>query len=198
MDLSPAHLVTVCAGAGLGASLVLSRRHIAGLGLLGLLVATVAGGIWYALDKTALLIPAMGVILLGAVLNVALAYPRARRMGHLMRIRQIFVLSTLATLVGTSACYFHFLTLGVEGLGRRLVLTLLWALLGVGLVIQGGRSKEVAMRYSGYALLAAATLKVLLYDTTHLSGSLRVSVLGLSGALLLAGSLRSKRRPQHS
>jgi hypothetical protein len=196
LSLSPAYLVTAGASVGLAASMAMSRRRISGLGLLLLMGATVVGGAWYALMRNALLLPAMAVILLGAVLNLVLAYPRAQKLGDRMRTGQIFALFTGATLVTTSATYFQFLTLGTDNLARRLVLTLLWSLIGVGLVVRGGKVKELAMRYSGYALLAAALGKVLLYDTTHLAGPLRVAVLGLSGAVFLIGSLVLRRQPQ--
>jgi hypothetical protein len=194
LSLSPAHLVTAGASVGLAASMATSRRRLSGLGLLTLMGATAVGGAWYALWHEKLLLPAMAVILLAAILNAVLAYPRARQLGDRMRSGQIFALFTVATLVATSAGYFQFLTLGTDNLARRLVLTLLWALVGVGLVVTSGKRKEPAMRYSGCALLSVAMGKVLLYDTTHLAGLLQVAVLGLSGAVFLVGALLLRRQ----
>lgn len=193
LSLSPAHLVTAGATAGVAASLVVKNRRVNGVGILALFAATIVGGGWYAAERKALLLPALGITLLGAILNAVLAYPRARALMDRLRTGQIFALLTLSTLVATTASYFHFFTLGVEGLGRRLVLSLCWSLIGVAMVVMGGKLKEGAIRYSGYAFLLAALAKVLTYDTTHLSGSLRIGVLALSGAMLLGGALLNRR-----
>lgn len=195
LSLSPAYLVTAGATAGLAASMAVGRRSISGLGILGLFAATLTGGVWYALHRTPLLLPGLAVAFVAAVLNLLRTYPLARQHGDRMRIGQIFTLLVMSTLTTTSAAYFHFLARNGDSVhvGRRLVLAILWSLLGAGLVVAGGKLKEAAMRYSGYAFIVVAMLKCLLYDTVHLQGSLRVGVLGLSGALLMLGAVLTRR-----
>jgi hypothetical protein len=49
------------------------------------------------------------------------------------------------------------------------------------------------MRDSGFLVVAAAVSKLLIYDTTHLDGLLRVGALAVAGVLLL-GSAAAVRR----
>lgn len=97
----------------------------------------------------------------------------------------------LVTLTG--GLYFHLLTLQVDDLGRRLVLTIVWTLLGLGAVVLGRKLKDTAPRDAGFVVLACAVAKATLYDTTHLFGGLRIGVLVVVGALLLVGSQVLKR-----
>lgn len=89
--------------------------------------------------------------------------------------------------------YFHLLTLRVDELERRPVLTLVWTLLGLGGVLLGRWLKDTAPRDAGFVVLAAAIVKATLYDTTHLFGGLRIVLLAIVGALLLGGSRLVKR-----
>ena len=86
----------------------------------------------------------------------------------------------LVTLTG--GLYFHLLTLQVDELGRRLVLTIAWTLLGLGAVVLGRKLKDSAPRDAGFVVLACAVAKATLYDTTHLFGGLRIIVLVVVGA----------------
>jgi uncharacterized membrane protein len=51
----------------------------------------------------------------------------------------------------------------------------------------------VAARDAGFMMLGVAVLKVLLYDTTHLAGPLRVASLAAVGGILLAAGALSAR-----
>ncbi len=93
----------------------------------------------------------------------------------------------------TGGAYFHLLTLQVEDLARRLVLTLVWTLLGLAALFFSRKLSDTAPRDAGFVVLACAIAKVVLYDTTHLFGGLRVGVLFAVGALLLLGARVLKR-----
>ncbi|MCU0698914.1 MAG: DUF2339 domain-containing protein [Myxococcaceae bacterium] len=88
----------------------------------------------------------------------------------------------------TGGLYFHLMTTQVDDLARRLVLTLAWTVLGLGLVVMGRTTNDTAPRDAGFVVLGAAVLKAALYDTTHLFGGLRIGVLVAVGALLLLGA----------
>lgn len=95
---------------------------------------------------------------------------------------------SLGTLALTGGAYFHLLTLQVDDLGRRLVLTLVWTLLGLGAVAMGRKLNDTAPRDAGFVILAAAIAKATFYDTTHLHGGLRIGLLAATGVVLLVGS----------
>ena len=96
----------------------------------------------------------------------------------------------------TGGAYFHLMTMQVDDIARRLVLTLVWTVLGIGTVVLGRKTNDTAPRDAGFVVLAAAVLKATLYDTTHLFGTLRIGVLVAVGALLLIGSQFLKRAPR--
>lgn len=96
----------------------------------------------------------------------------------------------------TGGAYFHLMTMHVDDIARRLVLTLAWTLLGLGAVLLGRKTRDTAPRDAGFVVIAAAVLKATMYDTTHLFGGLRIGVLVAVGALLLIGSQFLKRTPQ--
>ncbi|MBL8919309.1 MAG: DUF2339 domain-containing protein [Myxococcaceae bacterium] len=88
----------------------------------------------------------------------------------------------------TGGAYFHLLTLHVDDLGRRLVLTIVWTVIGLGALLLARKLEDTAPRDAGFVVLACAVAKATLYDTTHLFGGLRVAVLVAVGALLLVGA----------
>lgn len=95
----------------------------------------------------------------------------------------------------SGGAYFHLMTMHVDDIARRLVLTLVWTLLGLGAVLLGRKTRDTAPRDAGFVVIAAAVLKATMYDTTHLFGGLRIAVLVAVGALLLIGSQFLKRAP---
>jgi hypothetical protein len=110
------------------------------------------------------------------------------------------------TLVGigilaSAAIYYQVFTVGVaeHQVARRLILTLLWLSGGLALFVRGrGRA---ALQQGGRVLSAAAYLKALLYDTTHLDGGLRILALLVTGGLLLGGAWalgRARPQPQEA
>lgn len=191
-QLAPAYLIALVAAAGCAASAAPRPRAVAALGLLALLLCAVGGGAWYLLEREPALLPGLLLALVGGVANAALAYPRARARGDRRRAAQLLCVLCATVLCGSWALYFQLLTLGVDSLARRLVLTLLWMGLGAGLVARGARRRDAALRWAGYVFTCAALGKAVLYDTTHLHGGLRVLCLGAAGLLLLGGAVLSR------
>lgn len=194
LHLQPAFLLSVGAGAGLVMSSVTKRRPVVDAGLLVTLGCGALGGLWFAAERTPALLPGLALALLSSLVFLFFGYPRAR-LQQAARSVALGFSGLLVTLLSASwSLYFHFLTAGVaaDSVARRLVLTVGWALLGVGMVVASSRLREAAMRYTGYMLVLVATLKALLYDTTHLGGGLRVLVLLAAGVVLIGGALLSK------
>lgn len=156
---------------------------------------------WLAL-KTPILLLGVALPVLGAAW-VAMRLPGARPPVPApvarelpLRVPEFLTWQTLGlgTMALVGGAYFHLLTLGVDDIGRRLVLTLAWTLLGLAGVGLGRRLHDTAPRDAGFVVLAAAVLKATLYDTTHLFGGLRIVVLVAVGALLLVGGSVIGRR----
>ncbi|MFL5350924.1 MAG: DUF2339 domain-containing protein [Hyalangium sp.] len=144
-------------------------------------------------------VPVDGPALVAAVLAVW----RSRRPGvEQDRIQSVVTWYGLtAAAIATSwAFYFHFLTMGIaeDDVSRRLVLTLGWLVTGVALVLQGRKRGEGVIRDAGFAFIAISMGKALLYDTTHLSGTLRVAGLAGAGLLMLGGAWLSTRNSPRS
>ncbi|MBE2252205.1 MAG: hypothetical protein IAE78_21905 [Myxococcus sp.] len=112
-----------------------------------------------------------------------------------LRVPEFLTWQTLGLgLMATSGgAYFHLMTMHVDDIARRLVLTLVWTLIGLGLVLLGRRLTDTAPRDAGFVVLAGAVLKATMYDTTHLFGGLRIGVLVAVSALLLLGAQVLKR-----
>lgn len=193
-----------------GIATVLSTRTLDGamrwFAPFGLLVtATVSAMAWLAF-KLPLLLLGVALPVLGAVW-VAVRLWRAREAvvpGPIrelpLRAPEFLTWQTLGTglMALTGGAYFHFMTMQVDDLGRRLVLTFAWTVLGLGFVMLGRRMNDTAPRDAGFVVVGAAVLKAALYDTTHLFGGLRIGVLVVVGALLLLGSqgLKHLSRPE--
>lgn len=196
LHLDPAYLLTLGAGGALVLSTLSKRRALSTTGLALTLACGGIGGAWYAATRTGALLPGIGLGLVASLLFLVLGYPRARAAGDERTVALGFSGLVVTALATTWSLYFRFLTSGVaaESVGRRLVLTLCWVAAGAVLVVLSGRRRELAMRYAGYVFVAAATLKTLFYDTTHLGGGLRVLVLLLTGAVLLGSALLSNKQ----
>lgn len=198
LQVDPAYLLTIAAAGGVLASGIDKERTATRAGLLGLVLCAGLGGAWYAAVRSVALLPGLLVALAGGVLFLLRGYPRARRRGEGSTVALGFAALVTTTLSASWAGYFHFLTAGLapDEVARRLVLTLLWVVIGVALVVYSGKLRELAMRYAGYVFVVAATAKALLYDTTHLGGGLRVLTLLAAGACLLGGALLATRQEQ--
>lgn len=165
------------------------------VGPLALLAVAVGGGLWWLAAKELLLLAGLAGVL--AVAAWCVARERQPPEGGPEQVRRVLLWYGLGTaaLAVTGAFYFHFLTLGLaeEHIGRRLVLTLTWLVLGIGGVLLGRRSGQGAARDAGFAFVGIALLKMLVYDTTHLSGVLRVGGLVVAGLLMLGGAWLTQR-----
>jgi hypothetical protein len=186
LNLPREHLMLVATvTAGLGAVLGRPRRWPA-LAPAALLATTVGSGLWYLAAKPAALLPALVVGLAAAALAVLRGFPGPTPAAARAHALRWYTLGA-ALLASTWALYFHFLTMGVESVGRRLVPTLVWLALGLVLFV-AGRLRASAAAHVGLGLVLIALTKAIAYDTTHLHGGLRVAVLAAAGALLLFGA----------
>lgn len=95
----------------------------------------------------------------------------------------------------TGAFYFRFFTLGfAEGeVGRRIVLTALWLVVGAAMVVRARATGHTVVRDAGFGLVGIALTKALCYDTTHLDGAWRIGGFALLGSVLLASAWLSSR-----
>ena len=168
-------------------------------GPIALLVASVAGGLWYAATKSGLLLTGLGLLVLASAATVALTWRRSEAREDRVQAILLWYGLTASVLAASWAFYFHFFTLGfaADDLARRLVLTLGWLAAGVGMVLWGRARGEGVIRDAGFAFIAVALCKALVYDTTHLGGTLRIACLAGAGVLMLGGAwLTSSRGPR--
>ncbi len=165
---------------------------------IAVLACAVAGGLWYAATKEGLLLVGLAVTLGAATVGVLLS----RREPTRDRVQDVLVWYglTAAAIAASWAFYFHFLTLGFadENIARRLVLTLGWLVAGVALVLTGRQRGTPVVRDAGFAFVAIAVGKALVYDTVNLHGTLRVAGLAAAGALMLGAAWLSSRRASRS
>jgi len=168
------------------------------VGPAALLVTSAGSGLWFLAIKEPRLLPALGVALVASLFVLARTGRRSRREtragGELAHRLSWYAFGT-ALLATTSALYFVFLTTGVaaDSVTRRLVPTVLWLALGLGLLL-GAERRGRGAEHVGLALIGVAVVKAAVYDSTHLAGGLRVALLAAVGGLLVfAGSL--VRRP---
>jgi hypothetical protein len=201
-DLQVPHELLLAAAAVLGAAVSLAevprQRPLAGP--IALLILGIGGGLWYAAAKSGLLLVGLGLTVLSSAVTVARTWRRSEAREDRLQGVLLWYGLTAAVLAASWAFYFHFFTLGfaADDLGRRLVLTLGWLALGVGLVVYGRMRGESVIRDAGFAFIAMAVGKALAYDTTHLSGTLRIAGLAGAGALMLGGAWLSAHRSARS
>jgi len=85
--------------------------------------------------------------------------------------------------------YFRYLTsLQDEFIARRLIFTLFLLTIGIGLNVAGRARSSTLIGYGGLLYLIAGVAKALAYDTTHLTGFLRIGVFVLGGIVLVCGA----------
>ena len=189
LHVRPEALVAVGAVVAAGLTLARMPRGLPLLGPAALLSSASVGGLWYAGTRHPFLLVALAVTFLAAL--VAALRSRGVPGSHEDRLRRVVLWYGLAVagLASSWAFYFQFFTLGIaqDEVARRMLLTLGWLGAGVAMVLVARRRGETVIRDAGFLLVAAAIGKALLYDTTHLSGALRVAVLAAAGVLMLAG-----------
>ncbi|MCP3138712.1 DUF2339 domain-containing protein [Pyxidicoccus xibeiensis] len=190
-------LLAVAAAVAAGVALLDVSRVQRLAGPVLVLGCAVAGGLWYAATKEPMLLVGLAATL--AVAAVTLLRSRPGADGPRDRVQDALVWFGLsaAVIAGSWAFYFHFLTLGIaeDNVARRLVLTLGWLVVGVALVLTGRQRGTPVIRDAGFAFVAIAVGKALVYDTMHLHGSLRVVGLAAAGALMLGAAWLSSRAP---
>ena len=165
-------------------------------GPIALLVTAIGGGLWYAAVKSGLLLVGLGLAVAVSAFTVARTWQRAEAREDRLQAVLLWYGLSAAVIAASWAFYFHFFTLGfaADDIGRRLVLTLGWLAVGVGLVVYGRARDASVIRDAGFAFIAMALGKALLYDTTHLSGTLRVACMAGAGGLMLGGAWLSSQR----
>lgn len=197
-DLQVPHELLLMVAAVLASAVALAGvpRHRPLAGPLALLATGIGGGLWYAAVKSGLLLPGLGLTVLASGLTVARTWRRSEVREDKVQAVILWYGLTVAAIAASWAFYFHFFTLGfaADDIGRRLVLTLGWLAAGVGLVVYGRHRGESVIRDAGFAFIAMAVGKALIYDTTHLSGTLRVAGLASAGMLMLGGAWLSSQR----
>lgn len=93
---------------------------------------------------------------------------------------------TVSSLALAWATYFWFLSpLGDAFLARRLVFTVALVATGLVLAMRSHRTPLPFVGMSGLSVLGTGVAKALLYDTTHLTGVLRIAVFAACGLLLV-------------
>ena len=142
---------------------------------------------------------ALGAVVIGlAALGRSWPEPTVRRsMRYGAAALAVYALSVLAVdIVGMRAGGgIELAELHTQG---HVVLSVLWAVLGVGAFVYGIRSKLAEARQGGLLLLALATTKVFLFDLAALDVAYRVISLIALGLLLLASAwLWQRAQPKH-
>jgi|GEM_PF-1516977 len=167
-----------------------TRKPIEEAGPVGLFGTALGAAIWYGLSLQPMLLWGVGLSCLGAMAHVAVNYRRELGAGRRNLAKVSWYTLAVSTLLGSGAFYFRFFTIGMAeaSLERRVVLTLAWLLVGVVLVVIGRKRPTEPLRGSGYLFFLVAVMKAFFYDTTHLSGPLRVLVLAGAGAMVLGGA----------
>ncbi len=193
-------LVVGTIAAAVGAE-VLRRVKLPVLGPVVLLGATAAGAAWYGATREPMLLVGLAVAF-GASLVMALLdrrTPPAVGESHRDRLHRMLSWHGLALsgLVTSLAVYFQVFDASDLSLqdfvARRAILSLTWLLAGVALVLFGRARRATEVRDAGFVVLAAAVTKLLLYDTSHLDGFLRIGALAAGGAVLLGSAVLVRR-----
>ncbi|HVE82228.1 MAG TPA: DUF2339 domain-containing protein [Myxococcales bacterium] len=160
--------------------------------LMVLLVIGVGG--WYAMERDPILLAPLGVCLAASLGMVAREPRDARTPEEQVRRVAVWYGMVLAALAASWATYFQLVTLRFPGdEARRLLLTAAWMVVGVALVVGARWRDRPAARDAGFAFLAAGVGKLVLYDTSHLFGMVRIAELAGAGAVLLAAALLAGR-----
>lgn len=201
-DLQVPHELLLAVAAVLASAVALAEvpRERPLVGPIALLATGLMGGLWYAATKSGLLLTGLGLTVLASAITVARTWRRSEAREDKLQGFLLWYGLAMAVIAASWAFYFHFFTLGfaADDIGRRLVLTLGWLAAGVGLVVYGRLRNESVIRDVGFAFIAVAVGKALAYDTTHLSGTLRVAGLAGAGALMLGGAWLSSSRTARS
>jgi hypothetical protein len=190
LGLQPLVLIAAVLAAGIA---VAGRGALGAVGSWALALTTAAGAAAYVVGRTDVLLAGLCA---AAVASAATALFRTVRRdgarGDRVERRVLWASVVAGALAASWAVYFRLFTIGFaeETVARRLVLTLAWMVVGVALVIfaREGEGERRGVREAGLVFVAAALLKVVGYDTTHLHGGLRIAALVGSGGVLAIGA----------
>jgi Predicted membrane protein (DUF2339) len=186
----PAGIAVVIAG--LSMSRVDRKMPLVAPSLMLLLVVGV--GTWYALFREPILLAPLGVCLVASIGMVAREPRDARTPEEQVRRIAVWYGMVLAALASSWATYFQLVTLRFPGdETRRLLLTGVWMAVGAALVVGARWRDRPAARDAGFAFLAAGVGKLVLYDTSHLYGMVRIAELAAAGAVLLGAAMLAGR-----
>jgi hypothetical protein len=190
-DLGLPHQLVMLVPVALGSAATWSSwpRNASWVGPAVLCAAVAGTGIWFLADKSAaLLLPSAAACMAGVML-LALAERKVMAASD-QALRLTWYAAGAAAWLLSWQAYLQFGTLDVlaETVARRMVPTFLWMASGLGLFIAASRRHLMPGVHVALALVAVATGKALIYDTSHLSGSLRVITLAGAGVLMLFAS----------
>ncbi len=196
LQLSAAVLLSVAAvlAAGVAQARLPRARPIAGP--IALLAVSVGGGLWFFTRFDPLLLWGLGIAVLSTIYTVFRMHRPARDAEDRLHLALLWYGVTASVLVSSAALYFQFFTIGFahDEIARRLVLSIGWLAAGLVLVFSGHQRRERVIRDAGFGFIGIALFKVLIYDTTHLHGTLRIAGLAAAGMLLLLGAWVTSRR----
>lgn len=166
-------------------------------GPIALLAVTLLGGAWFLATKAPILLMSLAICLVASAVTVWRMHRPAISQDDRLHLMLLWYGLVASVVVASGAFYFQFFTLGFahDEVARRLALTLAWVAGGVALIHVAYRRGEPVVRDAGVGLLAVAVGKLLLYDTVHLSGSVRIAGLTAAGLLLLLGAWATAKMP---
>lgn len=198
LQVQPEVLLVVASVLGAGVALW-SRGRQPLLGPAAMIACTLAGGAWYAIGRSPLLLIGLAASWAAALLGIALGnrapHAAADRV-HNVLLWHGFVLASVVT---SCAVYFQFLTLGIpDHIGRRLVLSLLWLLAATLLMVTARVTGRAVARDAAFGFVAMALAKAILYDSAHLDGWLRVGEFAVAALLLWSAAWVARSRQLRS
>jgi len=187
--LAPVMAVVI---AGISMSRIDRKMPLVAPILMVLLVLSVGG--WYVMLRDPILLAPLGVCLVASLGMVAREPRDAQTPEQQVRRVTVWYGMVLAALASTWATYFQLVTLRFPGdEARRLLLTGVWMAVGVALVVGARWRDRPAARDAGFAFLVAGVGKLVLYDTSHLYGMVRIAELAAAGAVLLGAAMLAGR-----
>ena len=191
VSLEAVVMLLVGSGAAMVGTLVLERKKKSLLGPALTLASVVVSSAWYAATRDPLVLLSLAS---GFATFAWLAFANRARTAlvmtpaHRMFAWQGLAWSGLALTLATSFHLFHGSELLGDGfVARRVIVTVAWLAAGLAGVVWGGKREDRAVLNAGLVLTVAALGKLLLYDTTHLDGVLRIAAFALAGGLTWVG-----------
>jgi uncharacterized membrane protein len=193
-------LLLGASAATLVGSIWLERKKTPVIGPLVTLGAAFVGAGWYGATRDPMVLGALG---LSFTTFLGLAWHHRDRTRvpstklHRALTFQGVAWSGLALSLASDFHLFHGSELLDEHfLARRVILTVAWLVAGLGFLVLGSKREDGPVQGAGSVLMVASLSKLLLYDTTHLDGVLRIAAFAAAGGLLmLGGNLLTRKSP---